>query len=133
MNTAENTVHTIVSTAVPPTEKSRIQSFLPTVAVIQNSLEASVIAAETYTFVPFITEVLTEAILAEPEQTPLTAAVEEEESSQDVHEKVSEAPDTEVETVPEEEVEHVPPTEENMEGQELPRQSVTTGKSTLGL
>ncbi|XP_056248717.1 interphotoreceptor matrix proteoglycan 1 isoform X2 [Seriola aureovittata] len=59
-------------------DRTPIQSFFPTVAVIENSLEASTIKPETHTFVPFIPTILQEATSAVSDETPLMAAVEEE-------------------------------------------------------
>ncbi|XP_019132985.2 interphotoreceptor matrix proteoglycan 1 isoform X2 [Larimichthys crocea] len=101
-------------------DNTSTQSFLPTVAVIENSLEASTFKAETHTFVPFIPNILPEATPVITDETPLMAGVEEE-STEGTAEEPSDiiTPDTNLETIteqveeaePEPEVEEMPPTE----------------------
>lgn len=113
------------------------QSFFPTVAVLESSLEASTIKPETHTFVPFIPNILPEVTSAVTDETPSMAGVEEE-STEGTAEEPSDIiiTDTEVETITEQgeeiepEVEEIPPTEPDDEGEAGPEQHATDGKAT---
>lgn len=141
-----NLVDDVVSeddTTQPPTEDSApTQSFFPTVAVIENSLQASTIKTETHTFVPFIPTVLPETTAAVSDEPPLMAA-EEEESAEDPAEEPDDiiTPETilevstqqeEEETEPEPEVEEVPSTEQDDQGEAAPEEQLTDSKSPSG-
>ncbi|KAE8289966.1 Interphotoreceptor matrix proteoglycan 1 [Larimichthys crocea] len=112
--------HADDTTQRPTEDNTSTPSFLPTVAVIENSLEASTFKAETHTFVPFIPNILPEATPVVTDETPLMAGVEEE-STEGTAEEPSDiiTPDTNLETIteqveeaePEPEVEEMPPTE----------------------
>ncbi len=110
--------------------------FLPTVAVIENSLDASTIKPETHTFVPFIPNILPEATSAITDESPLMAAVEEE-STEDAAEEPSGiiTPETKTETITEQEeeaepeVEDVPPTEPDDGVEAEAEEQVTEGKA----
>ncbi|XP_034077831.1 interphotoreceptor matrix proteoglycan 2 isoform X4 [Gymnodraco acuticeps] len=84
-------------TTKPSTEdKSPTRSFFPTVAVIENALEAFTVKPETHTFVPFIPNILPESILAiTDDETPLMSAVEEESTEESAVEDLEEQPPTE--------------------------------------
>ncbi|KAK5886386.1 hypothetical protein CesoFtcFv8_017424 [Champsocephalus esox] len=84
-------------TTKPPTEdKSPTRSFFPTVAVIDNALEAFTVKPETHTFVPFIPNILPESIPAiTDDETPLMSAVEEESTEESAVEDLEEQPPTE--------------------------------------
>ncbi|XP_039992251.1 interphotoreceptor matrix proteoglycan 1 isoform X2 [Xiphias gladius] len=121
MNSVENTVYEDNTAKAPTVDSSPTQSFFPTVAVKENSLEASTIKPETHTFVPFIPNILPEATSAISDESPLMEAVEEE-STQDPPEEAGEiiALDKilEATTEPEKEeaepeVEEMPPTEQD--------------------
>lgn len=113
------------------------QSFFPTVAVIENSLEASTIKPETHTFVPFIPNILPEATFAVTDKTPLMTTVEEG-STEDPAGEASDiiTPDTTLETITEQEeeaepeVEEIPPIEVNDGGEA--GEMVTDGKASSG-
>ncbi|XP_030298921.1 interphotoreceptor matrix proteoglycan 1 isoform X2 [Sparus aurata] len=105
-------------TQAPTEVNAHTRSFFPTVAVIENSLEAFTVRPETHTFVPFIPNVLPEATSAVTHKTPLMAGAEEEstEAAADQPDDII-APDTTLETITEHEekaepeVEEIPPTE----------------------
>ncbi|KAK5857480.1 hypothetical protein PBY51_010724 [Eleginops maclovinus] len=83
-------------TTKPPTEdRSPTQSFFPTVAVIENLLEASTFKPETHTYVPFIPNILPESTYAITDETPLVSAVEEESTEDAAVEDLEEQPPTE--------------------------------------
>ncbi|XP_070777115.1 interphotoreceptor matrix proteoglycan 1 [Enoplosus armatus] len=115
-----NPVESVVSEDSTPT-----QSFFPTVAVIENSLEASTIKPETHTFVPFIPNILPETTSAATDETPLMAAAEEE-STEYIAEEPGGiiTPGTTLETITEQEeeakpeMEETPPTEHDDGGPE---------------
>ncbi|KAI4804775.1 hypothetical protein KUCAC02_026391 [Chaenocephalus aceratus] len=108
-------------TTKPPTEdKSPTRSFFPTVAVIDNALEAFTVKPETHTFVPFIPNILPESIPAiNDDETPLMSAVEEESTEESAVEDLEEQP----------------PTEHVNSGEAEPEEQVTDGKaySTLSV
>lgn len=114
----EGTVSEDDTTQAPTEGNTPTQSFLPTVAVIENSLEAFTVKPETHTFVPFIPNILPEATSAVTDETPAMAAAEEE-STDGTAEELGDAitPDTKLETITvqeeeaEPEVEAIPPTE----------------------
>lgn len=139
-----NLVDDVVSeddTTQPPTEDSApTQSFFPTVAVIENSLQASTIKTETHTFVPFIPTVLPETTAAISDEPPLMAAVEEEsaevpaEEPDDIitPETILEVSTQQEEKETEPEVEEVPSTEQDDQGEAAPEEQVTDSKLTSG-
>ncbi|XP_067470938.1 interphotoreceptor matrix proteoglycan 1 [Thunnus thynnus] len=90
------------------------QSFFPTVAMIENTLEASTIEPDqsTHTVVPFIPSILPEATFAVTDETLMTA--EEEESAQDAAGEASDiiTLDATLETITEQEEEEEPEVEE---------------------
>ena len=101
-------------TPKPPTEdNSPTRSFFPTVAVIENSLEALTVKPETHTFVPFIPNILPESIPAITDETPLMSAVEEESTEESAVEDLEEQP----------------PTEHVDSGEAEPEEQVTDGKA----
>ncbi|XP_051809623.1 interphotoreceptor matrix proteoglycan 1 isoform X3 [Acanthochromis polyacanthus] len=115
-----NPIKTVVSKEI--TTKASMegtQKFLPTVAVIENSLEVSV-KPETHTLVPSIANILPDATFAASVETPLMVEVEVQ-PTEAVAEEVGEvvAEETKLETVTEQEdeaepeVEEIPPTEED--------------------
>lgn len=136
MNPVESVVSAEDTTQAPTEGISPTPSFFPTVAGIQNSLEASTTKSETFTFVPFIPNVLPEANSAMTDEIPLVAAAEE--STEDEEEDVGDviAADTrpeattqqDVET--ESEVEEIPSAEEDDGGEAEPGEHVTDGKDT---
>lgn len=113
------------------------QSFFPTVAVIEGSLEASTVKPETHTFVPFIPSILPEGTSAFTDETPLMSGVAEE-NTEGTAEGSSEikTPDTKVETIAEQEeeaepdMEEIPPTEPDDGGKAGPEEDVMDGKAT---
>lgn len=123
--------HADDTTQRPTEDNTSTQSFLPTVAVIENSLEASTFKAETHTFVPFIPNILPEATPVVTDETPLMAGVEEE-STEGTAEEPGDiiTPDTNLETIteqveeaePEPEVEEMPPTEPDDGGEAEPKE-----------
>uniref|UniRef100_A0A4W6F7V1 Interphotoreceptor matrix proteoglycan 1 n=1 Tax=Lates calcarifer TaxID=8187 RepID=A0A4W6F7V1_LATCA len=78
INPAEGVVSEDDTTKTPTEDSTPTQSFFPTVAVIENSLEASTVKPETHTFVPFIPNIPSEATSAVTDETPSVAAIEEE-------------------------------------------------------
>ncbi|GAA6213489.1 interphotoreceptor matrix proteoglycan 1-like [Lates japonicus] len=78
INPAEGVVSEDDTTKTPTEDSTPTQSFFPTVAVIENSLEASTVKPETHTFVPFVPNILPEATSAVTDETPSVAAIEEE-------------------------------------------------------
>ncbi|XP_035529584.1 interphotoreceptor matrix proteoglycan 1 [Morone saxatilis] len=118
MNPVESGVPEDDTTQAPTEDYTPTQSFFPSVAVIENSLEASTIKPETHTFVPFIPNIVPESTSAITDETPLIAAVEQE-STEDSAEEPGDiiTPDTKLETITEQEeeaepeVEEIPPTE----------------------
>lgn len=122
-----NPVETLVSEE-PSTEDST-HSFFPTVAVIEDSIEASTLRPQTHTFVPFIPGVLPEAtsnsaLTVEP---PSMVAVEEESTGDDADEGSNPEVETEQEEEAEPEVEEIPPTEDES-GEQM-----TGGKASYGI
>ncbi|XP_076604121.1 interphotoreceptor matrix proteoglycan 1 isoform X2 [Chaetodon auriga] len=108
MNPVESVVSEDDATQAPTLDTAPTQSFFPTVAVIENSLEASTVKPETHTFVPFISNVLPEATAAVTDETPLMAGLEEEST-----EGTAEEPgDIILETITEKEEEAEPEVEE---------------------
>ncbi|KAM6917407.1 interphotoreceptor matrix proteoglycan 1 [Lycodopsis pacificus] len=109
MNPVESAVSEEDTTQLPTAGNTPTQSFLPTVAVLENSLEASTTKPETHTFVPFIPNVVPESTPAVTDETPLTSSAEEE-STEDAAEQPGDImkPDTKVETVTEQEEEAGP-------------------------
>ncbi|XP_053290839.1 interphotoreceptor matrix proteoglycan 1 [Pleuronectes platessa] len=102
-------------------DNTPVYNFLPTLAAIENSLEASTIEPETHTIMPFPPSVLQEASPAVPDETPLMAAANPAQEAGDVT-----APETtteEEEAVPE--VEVLPPSEEDQGGEAEPEGRVT--------
>ncbi|KAF3844926.1 hypothetical protein F7725_008089, partial [Dissostichus mawsoni] len=84
------------TTKLPTEDKSPTRSFFPTVAVIENALEAFTVKPETHTFVPFIPNILPESIPAiTDDETPLMSAVEEESTEESAVEDLEEQPPTE--------------------------------------
>lgn len=136
MNPVESVVSQDDTTQEPTDDNTPTQSFFPTVAVIENSLEASTFKPETHTFVPFIPNILPEPTSAVTE-TPSMAAVEEE-STEDTAEEPGDiiTPDAKLETIAEQEeeakpeVEEIPPTEHDDGGEAEPEEQVTDGKAT---
>ncbi|XP_040917053.1 interphotoreceptor matrix proteoglycan 1 [Toxotes jaculatrix] len=128
INPVESVVSEDDATEAPTEDSTPTQSFFPTVAVIENSLEASTIKPEKHTFVPFIPNILPEATSAVTDETPLKAAVEEE-STEDPAEEAS---DTKLEATTEKEkdeeaepeVEEMPPTEQDNGGEAEPEEQV---------
>ncbi|XP_039641602.1 interphotoreceptor matrix proteoglycan 1 isoform X3 [Perca fluviatilis] len=126
-----NPVKGVVSeydTAQAPTADN---TFLPTVAVIENSLEASAIKPETHTVVPFIPTIFPESTPAVIDETPLTSSAEEESTvdSAEEHGDIITS-GTHLETITEQgeeaepEVEEIPPTEPD-DGEPEPAGGVT--------
>ena len=123
-------------TQAPTEVNTHTRSFFPTVAVIENSLEAFTVKPETHTFVPFIPNVLPEATSAVTHETPLMAGAEEAstEAAADQPGDII-APDTTLETFTERkeeaepEVEEIPPTEPGDRGQAEPEEQ-TDGRTT---
>lgn len=112
------------------------QSFFPTVAVLESSLEASTIKPETHTFVPFIPNILPEVTFAVTDETPSMAGVAEI-STEGTAEESSDiiTPDREVETITEQGEETEPEVEEmpfepDDGGEAGPEEHVTNGKAT---
>ncbi|XP_071354837.1 interphotoreceptor matrix proteoglycan 1 isoform X2 [Trachinotus anak] len=109
-----NPVDSIVSEDDTTEDSTPTQSFFPTVAVIENSLEASTATPETHTFVPFITTILPEATSSVFVETPSMAAIEEE-STEDPAEEVGDiTPDTILEAATQKEEEEAEPEVEEM-------------------
>ncbi|KAM4542795.1 interphotoreceptor matrix proteoglycan 1 [Odontesthes bonariensis] len=73
-----NPVETVTSeddtTQAPTGDSPPTQNLFPTVAVMENSLEASTVKSDTHTFVPFIPNILPEATV----ESPFVAGTEEE-------------------------------------------------------
>uniref|UniRef100_UPI0037E8A084 interphotoreceptor matrix proteoglycan 1 n=1 Tax=Semicossyphus pulcher TaxID=241346 RepID=UPI0037E8A084 len=78
MNPVESAVSGDYSTLPPTEDTTPTHSFLPTVAVIENSMDAFTIEPETHTFVPFIPNIVPETTSAATDETPLMASIEEE-------------------------------------------------------
>ncbi|XP_024910569.1 interphotoreceptor matrix proteoglycan 1-like isoform X1 [Cynoglossus semilaevis] len=95
-NSLESVLYEDDATEALTEDSSPIYNFLPTVAVIDNFLEASVLLPETHTFVPFFPNILHDATTA---VTPLMAAEE-------------------VELIEESQVENAPPPEGVEEGED---------------
>ncbi|XP_068436918.1 interphotoreceptor matrix proteoglycan 1 [Clinocottus analis] len=114
INPVEGAVSGDDGTLAPPADNAPTQSFLPTVAVLENSLGASTTKPETHTFVPFIPNVLPESTSAITDETPLMSSAEEE-STEDSAEEPGDVTqsDTKLETVTEPEVEEVPAEQED--------------------
>ncbi|XP_044022490.1 interphotoreceptor matrix proteoglycan 1 isoform X2 [Siniperca chuatsi] len=128
MNPVESIVSEDDTTQAPTEDSTPTQSFFPTVAVIENSLEASTIKPETHTFVPLIPNILPEATSAATDETPLMAAAEEE-STEDTAEEPSDiiTPGTKVETITEQEEEaELEVEEEHDDGEPEPVDGVPT-------
>ncbi|XP_073339298.1 interphotoreceptor matrix proteoglycan 1 [Pagrus major] len=132
MNPVESVVSEDDTTQAPSEVNTHTQSFFPTVAVIENSLEAFTIRPETHTFVPFIPNILPEAASAVTHETPLMAGVEEEstEAAADQPGDII-TPDTTLDTITEHEeeaepeVQEIPPTEPDDRGEAEPEEQVT--------
>ena len=124
-------------TQAPMEVNTHTRSFFPTVAVIENSLEAFTVRPETHTFVPFIPNVLPEATPAVTHETPLMAGAEEEstEAAADQPGNII-ALDTTRETITgheeeaEPEVEEMPPTEPDDRGEVETEEQATDGKTS---
>lgn len=101
------------------------QSFLPTVAVIENSSEASTIKPETHTVVPFIPSILPEATFAVTDETHVMTAVEGE-STEDAAGEASDIIATDIT------LENIAEQEEEAET-EVAEEMVTDGKAVSGL
>ncbi|KAM3871236.1 interphotoreceptor matrix proteoglycan 1 [Diretmus argenteus] len=107
------------------------QSFFPTVAAVENSLEAFTVEPETHTFVPFIPNILPEATAGVGEETPAMAG--EEESAEDTLEEAIDitSPVTMLGTITEQEEEteaelkEILPTEHEEGGETEPEEQVT--------
>lgn len=131
MNPVESVVSEGDTTQAPTVDSAPTQSFFPTVAVIENSLDASTIRPETHTFVPFIPNVLPEA---DNDETPLMAGVEEESTegtAEEPRDIILEAiTEQEEEAVPE--VEEIPAVEPEDGGEAEPDEQVTDGKTEAG-
>ncbi|XP_028251777.1 interphotoreceptor matrix proteoglycan 1 [Parambassis ranga] len=110
-----NPVETLVSEE--PSAEDSTHSFFPTVAVIEESLEASTLRPQTHTFVPFIPGVLPEATSALTVEPPSMVAVEEESTGDAADEGSNQEVETEQEEEAEPEVEEIPPTEDESEEQ----------------
>ncbi|XP_029983225.1 interphotoreceptor matrix proteoglycan 1 isoform X2 [Sphaeramia orbicularis] len=121
MNPVESIASEAATTQTPTEDSTPTHSFFPTVAVIENSLEASTVAPETHTFVPFIPNILPEATSAATDETPLMASVEEE-STEDVTEKT---PEIKVETITEQKEEVEPEVDELALSEASPAEPVT--------
>ncbi|KAM7375929.1 hypothetical protein PAMP_005690 [Pampus punctatissimus] len=106
-----NPVGSVVSKAMTE-DSTPTQGFFPTVAAIENSLDASTIKPETHTFVPFIPNILPEATSAVTDETSVMGAVEEE-STEDAAWAESDiiSSDTTREEEAESEVEEITPIE----------------------
>lgn len=137
MNPVESVVSQDDTTWEPTEDSTPTQSFFPTVAVIENSLEASTTKPETDISVPFIPNNLPEPTSAVTD-TETPSAVEEE-STEDTFEEPGDiiTPDTKLETITgqeedeaEPEVEDIPPTEHDGGGEAEPEEQVTDGKAT---
>jgi len=126
-------VSEVDATQEPAADNAATQSFLPTVAVFENSLEASTTKPETQTSVPLIPNVIPESTPAITDETPSTSSVEEE-STEDAPEESGDIikPDTQLETVTEPEVEDIPPTEHDDGGEAEPEGPATDSKATSG-
>nr|XP_046269396.1 interphotoreceptor matrix proteoglycan 2 [Scatophagus argus] len=132
VNPIENVVPEDDPTKGPTEDATPTQSFLPTVAVIESSLEASTTKPETYTFVPFIPNILPETTSAITDETPLMAGVEEE-STEGTAGEPSDiiTPDTKLETITEQEEERepeldeIPPIDPEEGGEAEPEEHVT--------
>ncbi|XP_068582434.1 interphotoreceptor matrix proteoglycan 1 [Cebidichthys violaceus] len=133
---AVTTVYPVAELGMNPVEgavsEDDAQSFLPTVAVLENSLEASTTKPETRTFVPFIPAVVPESTPAAADETPLVSSAEEE-STEDAAEQPGDImkPDTTLEAIAEQEEEaepeagEIPPTELDDGGEAEPEGPVT--------
>lgn len=110
MEVGENSLESVLyeddATEALTEDSSPIYNFLPTVAVIDNFLEASVLLPETHTFVPFLPNILHDATTA---VTPLMAAEE-------------------VELIEESQVENTPPQEGVEEGEDGREEEEAEGK-----
>ncbi|XP_034715119.1 interphotoreceptor matrix proteoglycan 1 isoform X4 [Etheostoma cragini] len=113
--------------------------FLPTVAVIENSLEASSIKPETHTFMPFIPNIFPESTPAIIDETPLMSSAEEESTEDSAEEPGDITSGTNLETITEQgeeaepEVEEIPPTEPHDEvGEAEPEEQVTDEPKPAG-
>ncbi|KAM7403150.1 hypothetical protein PAMA_003869 [Pampus argenteus] len=120
MNPVGSVVSEVNTTKVMTEDSTPTQSFFPTVAAIENSLEASTIKPETHTFVPFIPNILPETTSAITEETSVMGAVEEE-STEDAAGAESDiiSSDTTREEEAEPEVEEITPIEIRGEAEEL--------------
>lgn len=136
-----NPVESVVSedTGAPAEDNTPTQNFLPTVAAIENSLEAFTVKPETHTFVPFIPNVIPEATSAVADEAPSLAAAAEEESAEGTAEEPADitSSDTSLETITEQEDEAEPEVEEpasaeHDDGGEAEAEQVTDGKTTSG-
>ncbi|KAF7669692.1 hypothetical protein LDENG_00142780 [Lucifuga dentata] len=118
MSPVESVVSEDELTLATAEDHAPTKSFFPTVVVMENSLEALTIKAETQTLVPFIPDILPETTSTSNEENPVMAAVEEE-SREESDEEASDVmpPVTMPETVTEQEEEaepelaEMPPTE----------------------
>ncbi len=136
MNPVESIVSQDDTTREPTEDSTPTQSFFPTVAVIENSLEASTTKPETDISVPFIPNNLPEPTSAVTDtETPSMAAVEEESTVEEPGDIIT--PDAKLETIAgqeedeaEPEVEDMPPTEHDGGGEAEPEEQVTDGKAT---
>ncbi|XP_034419528.1 interphotoreceptor matrix proteoglycan 1 isoform X2 [Cyclopterus lumpus] len=99
MNPLEGAVSQDDTTQPPAADNGATQSFLPTVAVLENSLEASTTKPEAHTFVPFIPNVIPESTSAITDETPLMSSAEEE-STEDAAEEPGDIIEPEVEEIP---------------------------------
>ena len=111
MNPVETAASEDDATQAPTGDGTPTQNLFPTVAVTENSLEASTVKPDTHTFVPFIPTILPEATV----ETPFMAGTEEEFIKED-----------------EAEVEEVPPTEHDDRGEVDYKGQMTGGKPSSG-
>ncbi|XP_059208819.1 interphotoreceptor matrix proteoglycan 1 isoform X2 [Centropristis striata] len=136
MNPVEDAASDDDTLQAPTADSDPTLSFFPTVAVIENSLEAATTKPETHTFVPFIPNIVPESTPAISDEAPLMSAVEEE-SAEDAPEESSDilTPDTKLETITEkeeeaeQEVEEIPPIEPDNGGEAEPEQQVPEGEN----
>ncbi|XP_029350180.1 interphotoreceptor matrix proteoglycan 1 [Echeneis naucrates] len=119
------------STKASTEDSTRAPSFFPTVAVMENSLEASTVRPDPHTFVPFAPADLTETTSAISEETPLMAAVEENATGGHML-----TPDTTLEAATQheeegagQEEEKIPPPEQDQGGEDEPAEEATDDRA----
>ncbi|KAM3595427.1 uncharacterized protein V6R79_023391 [Siganus canaliculatus] len=121
---------------VASAENTPTKSFLPTVAMIDTSLEAFTIQPETHTFVPFIPNILPETTSSLVDETPLMAEVQEE-STEDTAEDTKAGTQLDTTTAQtketEPEVKDIPPMEPDAGGEAEPEEKVTAAHPADGI